>query len=69
MTKKKTQRDKSSAPPVYFCLFIVVGFFLMDVTYPEYNGVEEEDEFEEHIGEPMAVADVVVVRHGAAREC
>lgn len=41
----------------------------MDVTYPEYNGVEEEDEFEEHIGEPMAVADVVVVRHGAAREC
>lgn len=41
----------------------------MDATHPEYNGVEEEDEFEEHIGESVAVADLVVAGHGAARVC
>lgn len=41
----------------------------MDATHPENNGVEEEDEFEEDIGESLAVTDVVVGGHGAAGEC
>lgn len=34
-----------------------------DGTHPEHDGVEEEDEFEENVGEPVAVADVIVVGH------
>lgn len=52
-----------------FCFFFPLFCFLMDATHPEYNGVEEEDEFEEHIGESVAVADLVVAGHGAARVC
>lgn len=33
-------------------------------THPKHDGVEEEEELEEDIGEPVAVADLVVVGHG-----
>lgn len=36
------------------------------VTHPENNSVEEEDEFEEYVGESVAVADRVVAGHGAS---
>lgn len=36
------------------------------MTHPENNGVEEEDEFEEYVGESVAVADLVVAGHGAS---
>lgn len=36
------------------------------VTHPENNSVEGEDEFEEYVGESVAVADLVVPGHGAS---
>lgn len=67
--EKKQPRAINQALLLFLSPFFSFVFFWMDATHPEYNGVEEEDEFEEHIGESVAVADVVVVWHGAAREC